>query len=820
MVAGDTLVPFRQYVLKVFGRCDLACDHCYVFEHADQGWRGRTAALGDQTAKQIVARIGEHVAEHRLDWIRAVLHGGEPLLYGRERTRDLLTMLTAELPSPIRLDLQIHTNGVRLDEAFLELFLEFGVKVGVSLDGDRSANDLHRLFVDGRSSHPQVLQALELLRRPRYQDLYAGVLCTIDIRNDPHRVFDAIAAERPPRVDLLLPHATWENPPLRLGAGGGAGAGPEPGPEYAAWLAVVYDRWTAAGRPFPIRTFESIADALRGLPSRTEALGLAPRDLVVIETDGSIEQADSLKTAYDGAAATGFNVFEHSLDEAAAHAGIAARQGGTATLCAACRACPVVEVCGGGLYAHRYRPESGFDNPSVYCDDLKALIGHVGAGEVRRQAEAAIPDHSVSRPDFEVLASGFGDASVIRRLGEPQLSLCRALVQEVALRVDPASPFTEAVREIARLDAADRPAFESVLADPYTRVWAVRLLERDVDVFDDPADLSRLSELAAGAALATRAAVRLPLQVLGGVLHLPGLGALAVGGSARAAEIQTRGDGTMTFLVDGRAYDVDPFGTDTAVPEWLPRHSLRAEGWSVALEDTDPYRNCHQWAAADRLTAEVRGHWQRRFGDAAAYLERRLPEYLPGLRAALAVLMPMVPPPSGCDRSGAARHAYGSVGLALPADGPTMASLLIHEFQHVKLGALLDVYDFFDLDDQRLYYAPWREDPRPLEGLYQGTYAHLAVTDYWRVRRHDAPDGQRDAAEANFARWRLHTAEAVDVLLGSGSLTHAGQAFARGMAETVAPWLAEPVAPAALDAARQASDRHRRAWERHVRATA
>ena len=32
-----------------------------------------------------------------------------------------------------------------LDEAFLDLFTQFDVKVGVSLDGDRASNDRHRL---------------------------------------------------------------------------------------------------------------------------------------------------------------------------------------------------------------------------------------------------------------------------------------------------------------------------------------------------------------------------------------------------------------------------------------------------------------------------------------------------------------------------------------------------------------------------------------------------------------------------------------------------------------------------------------------------
>jgi uncharacterized protein len=59
------------------------------------------------------------------------------------------------------------------------------------------------------------------------------------------------------------------------------------------------------------------------------------------------------------------------------HPGVVARQIGVAALADECRACPVRNVCGAGYYAHRYRPGSGYRNPSVYCQDLEYLIRHV-----------------------------------------------------------------------------------------------------------------------------------------------------------------------------------------------------------------------------------------------------------------------------------------------------------------------------------------------------------------------------------------------------------------------------------------------------------
>jgi uncharacterized protein len=121
------------------------------------------------------------------------------------------------------------------------------------------------------------------------------------------------------------------------------------------------------------------------------------------------------------------------------------------------------------------------------------------------------------------------------------------------------------------------------------------------------------------------------------------------------------------------------------------------------------------------------------------------------------------------------------VAAALPGDPVTLALLLIHEFQHVKLGAVLDLYDLFDLSDTRLYYAPWREDRRPIEGLLQGTYAHLGVTDFWRARRRIAIGPAADEAGKQFIRWQAHTATAIETLADSGALTSLGAQFVAGM---------------------------------------
>lgn len=357
--------PFVQFVVKIASRCDLKCDYCYVFEMADSGWRHRPPLMSRRTLATVAERIAEHAETHGLDEVQVVLHGGEPLLAGP----DGIDAVCAELRSSIgaRVDLRMQTNGARLTDRLLDVVRAHRVHVSVSLDGGRDAHDRHRRYADGRGSHAPAAAAIERLRN-HAPDLFAGLLCTVDLRNDPVKVYDDLLAFEPPVIDFLLPHANWSAPP----PGG-------PGAPYGGWLAAAFDRWYGQSPPrTAVRTFESIIDLLLGGHSRVETVGLSPVRLVVVETDGSLEQADTLKSAYDGAAATGLNVSDHTLDMALAHPDVAGRQRGAAGLCRSCRDCALHPVCGGGLYAHRYRADgSGFDNPSVYCADLAHLIGHI-----------------------------------------------------------------------------------------------------------------------------------------------------------------------------------------------------------------------------------------------------------------------------------------------------------------------------------------------------------------------------------------------------------------------------------------------------------
>jgi uncharacterized protein len=393
--SGLRPTALRQFILKVHSRCNLSCTYCYIYHAADTSWRSHPARVSSDTMRWTALRIAEHVARHRLSEVRIDLHGGEPLMSGPEAVLEYMAAVRAAMPADCTVRASVQTNGTMLTEPGLTELTRAGVRVGLSLDGGNAALNHRRVDHAGRSSWPAAERAARLLAR--HPETYAGLLCTVDLDADPAGLYSSLAELRPPMIDLLLPHANWTNPPpgLPVRAPEAVRTSAQARAPYGDWLAAVFDLWWDADRserPHPrVRLFTEILALLLGVPSTTESVGLSPVAAIIVETDGGIEQLDSLKNTYEGATRTGLDVVRDSFDEVLDHPGVAARQLGITALGPACRSCPVMRVCGGGSYAHRYREGSGFRHPSVYCADLERLIRHIAT-----RLAAAVPPLSPS----------------------------------------------------------------------------------------------------------------------------------------------------------------------------------------------------------------------------------------------------------------------------------------------------------------------------------------------------------------------------------------------------------------------------------------
>lgn len=360
------LPPIDEFVVKVASRCNINCDYCYEFNHGDDSWRRLPPFMTREVGALVASRIAEHALHHRLLSVSISFHGGEPLVLGAARMEELLGIMHDTLEAAgIEGRFSMQTNGTLLNESTLAVLQRYSVEIGLSLDGGRTHNDRHRKSKLGKTTFSRSVKGiLSLIRTAPH--LFAGILAVVDLKNDPVNVVDELYALGAKKIDLLLPHHNWSTPPPRSTHGG---------TEYADWYNIVFMHWKCGRWPeLNIRFLENLVRRLVGHPGIYEQMSLSPANLVTVNTGGGIEQVDTLKSAEPGAQETGLHLTTHTFDDVMLTREYAERCFPMTALCRTCAECDVVDICVGGYLPHRFEQTTGFDNPSVYCRDLKTLI--------------------------------------------------------------------------------------------------------------------------------------------------------------------------------------------------------------------------------------------------------------------------------------------------------------------------------------------------------------------------------------------------------------------------------------------------------------
>lgn len=383
-----------SFIMKVNSRCNLACDYCYMYESVDKSWENQPMHMSRNVVDATAQRAGEYAKKHGLPELAFIFHGGEPLLEKPEffdYTASSLTRAVNEITNGQTITrFGVQTNLVQLNEDYLKVFKRWGIQVGASLDGNREANDRHRLYRNGKSSYDDVIRGWELLNTGKYETLANGILAVVDLKNDPlNDVYRPLRALGPRSFDIMWPHGTWDVPPPHMET-------------HEQRLKAPYGNWTIPmaneyirepNQTIPVRHFESMLDVMAGRPSSVDSIGGIVLSELVIETDGSIQGLDIEKTAFNGGPDLGMHVSRNNFTEAIKVASRKIHSLGATTLSEVCEQCDIKKFCNGGYYVNRWKEES-YANPSVYHYDLLTLFTYLqynaGALVAERQRKLAL----------------------------------------------------------------------------------------------------------------------------------------------------------------------------------------------------------------------------------------------------------------------------------------------------------------------------------------------------------------------------------------------------------------------------------------------
>jgi len=277
-----------------------------------------------------------------------------------------------------RFHLGLQTNGVLVDAEWINLFERYRVSVGVSLDGTRTANDLHRLDHRGRSSYDRTVAGLRRMQEAATQGRMSepGLLCVINPAADGGEVYRHFAHDLGvKRMSFLTPDYTWDS-----GVGEGVIRGVE------RFLLASLRAWLADKNPkIRIRVFSELLSAMID----PQALELVQtyrddyRNIISVSSNGDLGPEDTLRILDPRFRSMGLNIAKNSLRELTESDAWREQADAATSKPEGCKGCGWWKICKAGRPINRYSQSRGFGNPSLYCSGLKDMYAEIAAFLVR-----------------------------------------------------------------------------------------------------------------------------------------------------------------------------------------------------------------------------------------------------------------------------------------------------------------------------------------------------------------------------------------------------------------------------------------------------
>lgn len=444
-----------------------------------------------------------------------------------------------------------------------------------------------------------------------------------------------------------------------------------------------------------------------------------------------------------------------------------------------------------------------------------------------------LQNHRMPVEDLDTLASGSCTPAISRFLWRTELS--RRLLLVVALfdhceaypeRLGPLPPAADAWAVLSQARDEDQAAVDDLLMHPQLGSAAAYALRRErggafseLPVWVDLGLVHTLALIAA-ARVGLTWTTRLPVRH--GTVMLPTLGMARFPGAPATSTVEAHtGSGEIRLSHEDRVVTLAANSEPDSDAWWSSRH-LQADGscgpLTVWLDDLDPFRDLADPEPPSRLDDDAFARWQSLLDGAWTLLCEHHTDSAAALAEGVVSLVPMRSEPGWGTRSASNGEAFGSVMVSEPPDAVTLAVSLVHEFQHIKLGALMHLFVLVDDDDGSLYYAPWRDDPRPLSGFLQGTYAFFGIAEFWRRHRLTVTGPDATLAGYEYLYARGQTTEALRSVQEAPALTATGRALVGRLGSVLDTWQADDVDSEAIRLVRLTADSHRTAWRlRHCR---
>jgi uncharacterized protein len=379
-------------VKPIGARCNLNCTYCFylhkteLLEHEGPA-RMSDAVLEEHIRQYIEGQTGEQVV---FSW-----QGGEPTLAGLDFYRKVVQLEAKYKKPQQRIENDLQTNGVLLNEEWAAFLKQHNFLVGLSIDGPRDLHDRYRLGRDGRGTFDQVMAAAKLLHR---HQVPFNAMVTVNRENVRHPIkvyrflLDKLGLWRVQFTPCVEPKAfTQVAPqhwgPLTLPTVGSPQARPggddsvvtdwSVDPEdWGKFLCAIWDEWYQKDYGnVHVNLFETAVAQSLGMPSQTCAQAEFCGKGLAVEHNGDIFACDHyVYPEYRRGNLLSTHLAEIAYGEGQKQWGFAKRD----DLPGYCRQCPHLKLCWGECPKNRLvRAPDGAPGLNYLCPGFKMFYSHI-----------------------------------------------------------------------------------------------------------------------------------------------------------------------------------------------------------------------------------------------------------------------------------------------------------------------------------------------------------------------------------------------------------------------------------------------------------
>jgi uncharacterized protein len=257
-------------------------------------------------------------------------------------------------------------NAVLLDKEWIEIFKKYNMKVGISMDGPKEYQNIHRKFRNGDESFDIVDKNIRMCVA---EELDLGVLMVADPSFDPQKIWDyLIDGVGVKDMDILLRDYTYDTIPSQKYVD-----------EISDYLVEWVNIWFARDdKTIGIRMFDNIINALLDKPSLLE-FAFSKDDInyptITVYTNGDVSPTDELMSANNDLMDIDKNILKNSLDDIFSTKIFKELSDARQNVPEDCSECCWKLVCrGGGGILERFSSKNRFSNKSIYCKAWKSLF--------------------------------------------------------------------------------------------------------------------------------------------------------------------------------------------------------------------------------------------------------------------------------------------------------------------------------------------------------------------------------------------------------------------------------------------------------------